>query len=83
MKCEVLCHGKWKWNVMILLLEMESGVKQHAQVLGKELAISSKMEKKSKCKQAKHKNKHMPLAKDSNMSTRKPLQHANSNLECG
>ena len=55
------------------------------QVLGKELVTSPKWRKPA----SKHKaqkqaqNKHMPLAKDSNMSTSKTLQHANSNLKFG
>ena len=60
MRCEILWHGKWKWNVMMLSHE----VKQK-QVLGKELVTSPKWReptiKHKAQKQAQ--NKHMPLQK--------------------
>ena len=89
MEGEIIGNGMWRmrckvpWHVMVNMERNDALARddrrwsevKHAQVLGKELATSSKQRKTRKQTQ----KKHIPL----NMSTSKISQFANSNLEFG
>ena len=83
-------NGLWRCSRMKWKVEWSetcsSSWERTCNFLGKNLQFLPKWRKNRNANKQNTKTntkKHMSLAKDSNMSTSKPLQHANSNLEFG